>query len=216
MQCTHPMCSTIFHREYASQSRLCSHHSAGNNGASVLELCKIVSCSIGGLDELEASLNRCTVSLTSSLVTRVMDSCKNEALTRRVGTGLWTTWLIPDRKFYFDLIGILCGAERASYALELFEKMKRSSLGGYSPVYDVLIPKLCRGGDFEMGRQLWEEAMAMGLKLGCSVRFSSQQERFIAKFLRNTTEAEKQNEAATDKTIAMGKRRDEVEERAVG
>ncbi|KAG7021531.1 Pentatricopeptide repeat-containing protein, mitochondrial, partial [Cucurbita argyrosperma subsp. argyrosperma] len=132
------------------------------------------------------------------------------------GTGLWTTWLIPDRKFYFDLIGILCGAERASYALELFEKMKRSSLGGYSPVYDVLIPKLCRGGDFEMGRQLWEEAMAMGLKLGCSVRFSSQQERFIAKFLRNTTEAEKQNEAATDKTIAMGKRRDEVEERAVG
>ena len=50
----------------------------------MLELCKIVSCSIGVLDELEASLNRCTVSLTSSLVTRVMDSCKNEAPTRRV------------------------------------------------------------------------------------------------------------------------------------
>ena len=130
------------------------------------------------------------------------------------GTGLWTRWLIPDRKFYYDLIGILCGAERANYALKLFEKMKRSSLGGHSPVYDVLIPKLCRRGDFEMGRQLWEEAMAMGLKLGCSVRlwihqsprFSSQQERLIAKFLRNTTEAEKQNEAATEKTIAKGKR----------
>ncbi|XP_031255751.1 pentatricopeptide repeat-containing protein At5g61370, mitochondrial [Pistacia vera] len=76
--------------------------------------------------------------------------------------------LIPDRKFYYDLIGVLCGVERVNFALELFERMKRSSLGGYGPVYDVLIPKLCRGGNFEKGKELWDEAMAIGVTLCCS------------------------------------------------
>lgn len=76
--------------------------------------------------------------------------------------------LIPDRKFYYDLIGVLCGVERVNFALELFERMKRSSLGGYGPVYDVLIPKLCRGGNFEKGKELWDEALATGVTLCCS------------------------------------------------
>ncbi|XVE54758.1 hypothetical protein DITRI_Ditri03aG0107500 [Diplodiscus trichospermus] len=76
--------------------------------------------------------------------------------------------LTPDRKFYYDLIGVLCGVERVNFALELFERMKKSSLGGYGPVYDVLIPKLCLGGDFEKGRELWDEAVAMGVSLSCS------------------------------------------------
>ncbi|XP_059643551.1 pentatricopeptide repeat-containing protein At5g61370, mitochondrial [Cornus florida] len=76
--------------------------------------------------------------------------------------------LVPERKFYYDLIGILCGVERANYALELLEQMKKSSLGGYGPVYDLLIPKLCRGGDFEQGRKLWDEATTMGVTLQCS------------------------------------------------
>lgn len=76
--------------------------------------------------------------------------------------------LVPMCKFYYDLIGVLCAVERPYYALELFERMKRSSLGGYGPVYDVLIPKLCRGGDFEKGRELWDEAMNMGISLCCS------------------------------------------------
>ncbi|KAL4398638.1 hypothetical protein AHAS_Ahas01G0311900 [Arachis hypogaea] len=76
--------------------------------------------------------------------------------------------LVPNHKFYYSLIGILCGVERVNRALELFEKMKRSSLGGYGPVYDVLIPKLCRGGDFEKGRELWDEATGMGISLQCS------------------------------------------------
>ena len=66
------------------------------------------------------------------------------------------------------MIGILCGVERVNYALDLFEIMKRISLGGYGPVYDVLIPKLCRGGQFEKGRELWDEAMSMGIALECS------------------------------------------------
>lgn len=76
--------------------------------------------------------------------------------------------IVPNCKFYYSLIGILCGVERVNYALEMFEKMKRSSLGGYGPVYDVLIPKLCRAGHFGKGRELWDEAMDMGITLQCS------------------------------------------------
>lgn len=76
--------------------------------------------------------------------------------------------LVPQRKFYYDLIGILCGVERVNHALDLFERMKRSELGGYEPVYDVLIPKLCSGGDFQKGRELWVEAEQRGLSLCCS------------------------------------------------
>ncbi|KAK7388915.1 hypothetical protein VNO78_23743 [Psophocarpus tetragonolobus] len=76
--------------------------------------------------------------------------------------------LVPSHKFYYSLIGILCGVERVNHALELFEKMKKSSMGGYGPVYDVLIPKLCRGGDFVKGRELWDEATGLGITLQCS------------------------------------------------
>lgn len=86
-----------------------------------------------------------------------------EIVDQMIGNGL-----VPNHKFYYSLIGILCGVERVNHALELFEKMKRSSLGAYGPVYDVLIPKLCRGGDFEKGRQLWDEATSMGITLQCS------------------------------------------------
>lgn len=87
----------------------------------------------------------------------------NKMVDEMLGAGL-----LPNRKFYYELIGILVGNERPYFALELLEKMKASSLGGYGPVYDVLIPKLCRGGDFEKGRELWDEAMAMGVTLSCS------------------------------------------------
>ncbi|KAJ4841055.1 hypothetical protein Tsubulata_009400 [Turnera subulata] len=95
-------------------------------------------------------------------------------LTGRFGKGnkmvdeMMEAGLVPDHKFYYDLIGVLCGVERVNFALGLFEKMKKSSLGGYGPVYDVLIPKLCRGGDFEKGRELWDEASNMGVPLSCS------------------------------------------------
>ncbi|KAL5746786.1 hypothetical protein ACOSQ2_024083 [Xanthoceras sorbifolium] len=105
--------------------------------------------------------------VTYYLVTRVL------YLTGRFGKGnkmvdeMIEGRLIPDRKFYYDLIGILCGVERVNFALELFERMKRSLLGGYGPAYDVLIPKLCRGGDFEKGKELWDEAGTMGVTLKC-------------------------------------------------
>lgn len=86
-----------------------------------------------------------------------------EIVDQMIGKGL-----VPNHKFYYSLIGILCGVERVNHALELFEKMKKSEMGGYGPVYDVLIPKLCRGGDFEKGRELWDEATGMGITLQCS------------------------------------------------
>lgn len=76
--------------------------------------------------------------------------------------------LVPPAKFYYDLVGVLCGVERVNYALELLDRMKKSSVGNYGPVYDVLIPKLCRSGDFEKGKVLWDEAEDMGIALRCS------------------------------------------------
>lgn len=95
-------------------------------------------------------------------------------LTGRFGKGnqivdeMIESGLIPSCKFYYDLIGILCGVERLSYALKLFEKMKESSLGGYGPIYDLLIMKLCKGGEFEKARDMWDEAAQMGVILQCS------------------------------------------------
>ncbi|KAD2805987.1 hypothetical protein E3N88_39364 [Mikania micrantha] len=76
--------------------------------------------------------------------------------------------LIPERKFYYDLIGLLCGVKRVNYAIELFELMKKTSLGGYETVYSLLIRNLCENGKFEKGKELWDEAAAMGLTLECS------------------------------------------------
>ncbi|CAL0307196.1 unnamed protein product [Lupinus luteus] len=86
-----------------------------------------------------------------------------EIVDQMIGKGV-----VPNHKFYYSLIGILCGVERVNHALELFEKMKASSLGGYGPIYDVLIPKLCSGGDFEKGGEFWDEATSMGITLQCS------------------------------------------------
>ncbi|KFK27895.1 hypothetical protein AALP_AA8G444100 [Arabis alpina] len=96
-------------------------------------------------------------------------------LTGRFGKGNQTVdemierGLRPERKFYYDLIGVLCGVKRVNFALQLFDKMKRNAVGGYGPVYDLLIPKLCKGGDFEKGRELWEEAISLGVAHSCSV-----------------------------------------------
>lgn len=74
----------------------------------------------------------------------------------------------PPAKFYHGLVGVLCGVERVNYAVELLSHMKKSSVGDYGPVYDVLIQKLCRGGDFEKGKELWDEADRMGIALQSS------------------------------------------------
>ncbi|XP_043704044.1 pentatricopeptide repeat-containing protein At5g61370, mitochondrial [Telopea speciosissima] len=76
--------------------------------------------------------------------------------------------LITEPRFYYDLIGVLCGVERVNHALDLLERMKKSFVGDCGPVYDLLITKLCRGGEFERGLQLWDEAVNMGIILQCS------------------------------------------------
>ncbi|KAL6976532.1 hypothetical protein U1Q18_025323 [Sarracenia purpurea var. burkii] len=96
--------------------------------------------------------------------------------------------LVPEQKFYYDLIGVLCGVERVNYAFELFEQMKKSSLGGYGPVYDLLIPKLCRGGDFEKGRELWEEATNLGITLQCSSEVLNSSVTMVFKPVRKVKE----------------------------
>lgn len=48
------------------------------------DLCDIVTSTVGGLDDLESSLNKFKGSLTSPLVAQVIDSVKHEAHTRRL------------------------------------------------------------------------------------------------------------------------------------
>lgn len=76
--------------------------------------------------------------------------------------------LMPLPRFYHDLVGVLCGVERVGHALKLFDRMKKAGIGDYGPVYDLLIPKLCRSGEFEKGKLLWNEAMDMGITLQSS------------------------------------------------
>lgn len=77
--------------------------------------------------------------------------------------------LFPEAKFYYGLIGILCGIEKVDHALQLFERMKKNCVGDHGPAYDLLIAKLCRGGAFEKGKQLWDEAVQRGACLQCSM-----------------------------------------------
>ncbi|KAK1314399.1 Pentatricopeptide repeat-containing protein [Acorus calamus] len=77
--------------------------------------------------------------------------------------------LVLEPRFFHYLIGVLIGKERVGCALDMLERMKKCCTREYyGPAYDLLIPKLCRGGDFEKGRQLWDEAVAMGVVLQCS------------------------------------------------
>uniref|UniRef100_A0A0A9CUA1 Pentacotripeptide-repeat region of PRORP domain-containing protein n=1 Tax=Arundo donax TaxID=35708 RepID=A0A0A9CUA1_ARUDO len=75
--------------------------------------------------------------------------------------------VLPTEKFFHGLIGILCGTEKVNDALDMFKLMKRCELVD-TRVYDLLIEKLCRNGRFEVGRELWDDAIKSGLVLGCS------------------------------------------------
>lgn len=97
--------------------------------------------------------------------------------------------LRPERKFYYDLIGVLCGVKRVNFALQLFDKMKRSAVGGYGPVYDMLIAKLCKGGEFEKGKDLWEEATSLGVTLTCSASLLDPSVTEVFKPLKKKEEA---------------------------
>ncbi|KAK3042723.1 hypothetical protein RJ639_000781 [Escallonia herrerae] len=114
--------------------------------------------------------------------------------------------LVPERKFFYDLIGVLCGVERVKYALELFELMKKSSLGNYGPVYDLLIPKLCRGGDFAKGRELWNEATSLGVTLQCSVDVLDPTITEVFKPVRKVEEKCSIGDCSTPKTRARTKK----------
>ncbi|KAK9096360.1 hypothetical protein Sjap_021857 [Stephania japonica] len=92
------------------------------------------------------------------LVARVMYLTGRFGIGNRIVDEMIEEGVVVKPRFYHDLVGVLCGVERVNHALSLFEKMKKVCVGNYGPVYNLLIPKLCRGGDFEKGKQLWDEA----------------------------------------------------------
>ncbi|KAK9167131.1 hypothetical protein Scep_002322 [Stephania cephalantha] len=102
------------------------------------------------------------------LVVRVMYLTGRFGIGNRIVDEMTEEGVVAEPTFYRDLVSVLCGVERVNHALNLFEKMKKVCVGNYGPVYDLLIPKLCRGGDFEKGKQLWDEATSRGVVLQCS------------------------------------------------
>ncbi|KAF6160002.1 hypothetical protein GIB67_033086 [Kingdonia uniflora] len=98
--------------------------------------------------------------------------------------------LMHEPRFYYDLIGVLCGVERVDHAFRLFELMKKRCMGDYGPVYDLLIPRLCREGELEKGRQLWDEAIGRGIALQCSSDTLNLPIKEISKPRKNVEEVE--------------------------
>ncbi|KAM0946981.1 putative tetratricopeptide-like helical domain superfamily [Dioscorea sansibarensis] len=95
-------------------------------------------------------------------------------LTGRFGRGnrlvehMFEIGMVPGVKFYHGLVGILCGMDKMKCALEMFDRMKQSGLVSNGAMYDLLIEKLCRNGEFDMGRHLWDEAVERGIVLQSS------------------------------------------------
>ncbi|KAL8144606.1 hypothetical protein AgCh_002970 [Apium graveolens] len=134
---------------------------------SSLSKCRRVKESIKILDTMKDS--GCSPDWFSYyVVARVLYLTGRFGIGKRLVDEMVEVGIVPEGKFYYDLVGVLCGVDRPNYALELFELMKKSSLGGYGPIYDLIIPKLCRGGDFIKARELWDEAIAMGVDLQVS------------------------------------------------
>ncbi|KAJ0969104.1 hypothetical protein J5N97_021981 [Dioscorea zingiberensis] len=75
--------------------------------------------------------------------------------------------IMPGVKFYHGLIAVLCGVNKMDYALEMFDKMKQSGVVS-GATYNLLIEKLCRNGEFDTGRRLWDESVERGIALQCS------------------------------------------------
>ncbi|KAL4584072.1 hypothetical protein LXL04_008662 [Taraxacum kok-saghyz] len=107
--------------------------------------------------------------MTYYLVARVLYLTGRFGKGKKIVDAMIEEGLVPERKFYYDLIGVLCGVERVNYAIELFDLMKGSGLGGYEKVYEMLIRKVCGNGEFEKGKELWDEAMGMGLEVECGI-----------------------------------------------
>lgn len=102
------------------------------------------------------------------LVVRVLFLTGRFVRGKRIADQMVEEGVSPEAKFYHGLIGVLCGIEKVGHALEMFERMKKCCVGNHGSVYDLLIAKFCRGGEFDKGRQLWDEAVERGVILRCS------------------------------------------------
>lgn len=70
----------------------------------------------------------------------------------------------PDEKTFHSFIAVLCGIERVDHALCVLSRMEGDS-EGKSKLFDLLIGKLCRSGQFDKAQLLWNEAAQKGLTL---------------------------------------------------
>ncbi|CAN6450235.1 unnamed protein product [Victoria cruziana] len=128
--------------------------------------------------------------MTYFLVIRLLYLTGRIVRGNRILDEMFNDGLVPGSGFYHGLIGVLCGVEQVGHALAMFERMKRNCPQECGPTYDLLIEKLCRGGDFEKGRQLWDEAVEAGLILQCSANLLNPMRTKVFKPARKLTKME--------------------------
>lgn len=132
----------------------------------VKEACRVLEQMRGG--------GCCPDWMSYYLVARVLYLTGRMGSGDRVADDMVADGLAPEPRFYHGLVALLCGIDKVSHALGMLERMKKNlqcpveARGSvYGPVYDLVIFKLCRRGEFDKGRQLWDEATGNGFQLEC-------------------------------------------------
>ncbi|XP_049932701.1 pentatricopeptide repeat-containing protein At5g61370, mitochondrial [Nymphaea colorata] len=128
--------------------------------------------------------------MTYFLVVRLLYLTGRIVRGNRIVDEMFNDGLVPSLRFYHDLIGVLCGVDQVGHALAMFARMKRNCPQECGPMYDLLIEKLCRSGEFEKGKQLWDEAVEAGFILQCSANLLNPMRTRVFKPIRKLTKME--------------------------
>ncbi|KAI0503535.1 hypothetical protein KFK09_014469 [Dendrobium nobile] len=128
----------------------------------VKEACNILSSMMHG--EVKSSPDQ----VTYYLVLKVLYLTNRITKGNRILDKLISNGVMVEARFFHCLIGILCGIENVNCAVEMFEKMKSQCRENLGPTYDLLIEKLCRNGNFDLGKHFYDEAIENGVALKIS------------------------------------------------
>ncbi|PKU61722.1 Pentatricopeptide repeat-containing protein [Dendrobium catenatum] len=128
----------------------------------VKEACDILSSMMHG--EVKSSPDQ----VTYYLVLKVLYLTNRITKGNRILDKLISNGVMVEARFFHCLIGILCGIENVNCAVEMFEKMKSQCRENLGPTYDLLIEKLCRNGNFDLGKHFYDEAIENGVVLKIS------------------------------------------------
>ncbi|KAK8969385.1 Pentatricopeptide repeat-containing protein [Platanthera guangdongensis] len=130
----------------------------------VQEACRVLSSMMQGEVESSSSPDQ----VTYFLVIRLLYLTKRIVKGNRIFDHMISRRVVVEARFFHCLIGILCGIGDVNRALAMLNEMKSQCKGNIGPTYDLLIEKLCRNGNFDEGRRLYDDAIKNGVILRIS------------------------------------------------